>query len=105
MKKILVITFISFIFIRLENNTNIFAITSVNRCDKQTRFISDNIQVSIEESKEELYKKLFITLLYLHVQKAIDDYYDEYMTYLPREDPFSYKILNIEKSRSEIIPI
>ncbi len=51
-----------------------------------------------EQSKEELYKNLFVSLIFPYVQKAIRDYYDEYMNYLPGEDPFSYKFLSIEKN-------
>jgi hypothetical protein len=42
---------------------------------------------SVQETKEELYRQLFITLLFPHVEKAIRDYYDEYMKYLPGEAP------------------
>jgi hypothetical protein len=52
--------------------------------------------VSSESSNEELYKNLLITLIFPHVQKAIDDYYNEYMNTLPGEDPWSYKILSIK---------
>lgn len=97
MKKILVITYISFILIGL-GNTPILAMRNINRFDSQTQYISNNSQTLIEEQNEELYKNLFITLLYPHVEKAIHDYYDEYMTYLPGEAPYSYKFLSIEKT-------
>jgi hypothetical protein len=48
-----------------------------------------------EHTAEGLYKNLFITLIYPHVEKAIGDYYDEYMNYLPGEAPYSYKFLSI----------
>lgn len=50
------------------------------------------------EENPALYKDLFIALIYLQVETAIDDYYDDYMTYLPSEDPWSYEILSIEKA-------
>jgi hypothetical protein len=98
MKKFLAIAFLSFILVGL-GNTPILAIRSVNRFDEQTQPISNDSQIIIEEPKEELYKNLFITLIYPHVEKAIDDYYDEYMTYLPGEDPWFYKFLSIEKTQ------
>jgi hypothetical protein len=52
-----------------------------------------------EQAAEELYKNLFITLIYPHVEKAIGDYYDEYMNYLPGEAPYFYKFLSIDKNR------
>lgn len=50
------------------------------------------------ELNPELYRELFITLIYPQVEAAIAAYYDNYMTYLPGEDPWSYEILNIEKT-------
>lgn len=52
-----------------------------------------------EQTTDEVYKNLFLTLIYPHVEKAIDDYYDEYMNYLPGEAPYFYKFLSIEKNR------
>lgn len=37
-------------------------------------------------------------MLYPYVEKSIDNYYDEYMTYLPGEAPYSYKFIKIEKT-------
>lgn len=97
MKKILVIGFILFILGGL-GNAPVFAIKSFNRFDEQPQSISNDSQIQIEEPREEVYKNLFITLIYPHVEKAIGDYYDEYMTYLPGEDPWSYKFLSIRKT-------
>ncbi len=53
---------------------------------------------SVQETKEELYRQLFITLLFPHVEKAIRDYYDEYMKYLPGEAPWAYDFTRFEKT-------
>jgi hypothetical protein len=45
----------------------------------------------------EIPENLFLALLMPYVDKAIDNYYSEFMTYLPGEDPWSYQILSIEK--------
>lgn len=45
----------------------------------------------------EVPQNLFLALIMPYVDKAIDNYYSEFMTYLPGEDPWSYQILNIEK--------
>jgi hypothetical protein len=37
-------------------------------------------------------------MLYPYVEKSIDNYYDEYMTFLPSEAPYSYKFIKIEKT-------
>ncbi len=49
------------------------------------------------ETTETQFRNMVVTLIYPHVQKAIGDYYDEYMSYLPGEDPFSYQFISIEK--------
>lgn len=51
-------------------------------------------------SKEELYRDIFITLLYPHINRAIGDYYSQYLKYLPGEDPWSIKILDIEREKA-----
>ncbi len=45
----------------------------------------------------DIYRSLSLTLLSPYVDKAIGDFYDEYMTYLPREDTWFYQILSIER--------
>ncbi|MDP4152972.1 MAG: DUF3888 domain-containing protein [Bacillota bacterium] len=57
-----------------------------------------NSQNDTAATKEELYKNIFITMIYPYVEKAIQDYYSQYLTYLPGEDPWSYKFLKIEKT-------
>lgn len=59
---------------------------------------STSIQFDNTMSNQQMYYDLFITMLYLYVEKAIADYYSEYMTYPPSEDPFDYKFTKIEKT-------
>lgn len=51
-----------------------------------------------KESKGDLYYQLLVTILYPYVQKATDNYYDEYLTYLPGEAPYGYRFIKIEKT-------
>ena len=56
-------------------------------------------ETTSEQADEKIYKNLFVTLIYPHVEKAIGDFYDEYLNYLPGEAPYSYNFLSIEKNR------
>jgi len=51
-----------------------------------------------QESELETYKNLFTTLLYPYVDKAIEEFYSEYLKYPPREDLFFYNFLSIIKN-------
>ena len=51
---------------------------------------------SAENPSEDVYRNLCLKLISPYVDKAIDDFYDEYMTYLPRADTWDYIILSIE---------
>ena len=51
-----------------------------------------------KEPKGDLYYQLLVTILYPYVQKAIDNFYGEYMTYLPGEAPYGYELIKIEKT-------
>ena len=51
-----------------------------------------------KEPKGDLYYQLLVTILYPYVQKAIDDFYGEYMTYLPGEAPYGYEFIQIVKT-------
>ena len=51
-----------------------------------------------KEPKGDLYYQLLVTILYPYVQKAIDNFYNEYMTYLPGEAPYGYEFIEIEKT-------
>jgi len=61
------------------------------------KHISNNSQI-IEKSNEELYKDFFITLLQPYTQKAVDDYYTNYLKSIPLVDPWYVKLLSIERS-------
>ncbi len=91
MKKIILVTFILCIF-----TIGIFLITNKN-------INSFDTQPSINQfdsmmPNDQVYYYLFITMLHPYVQKAIADYYCEYMTLLPCEAPYSYKFTSIEKT-------
>lgn len=51
---------------------------------------------SVASQNDEIYRNISLTLISPYVNKAIDNFYDEYLTYLPRENPWDYKILSIE---------
>ena len=49
-----------------------------------------------ENQREDVYRSLNLKLLSPYVNKAINNYYDEYLTVLPREDTWDYRILSVE---------
>ena len=49
-----------------------------------------------ENPSEDVYRNLCLKLISPYVSKAIDNFYDEYLTYLPREDTWDYRIISIE---------
>lgn len=51
---------------------------------------------SSENPSEDVYRNLCLKLISPYVNKAIDNFYDEYLTYLPREDTWDYRVLSIE---------
>ena len=72
------------------------AIGTLGPVNKDTNIF--NIQQSNNQrTNEQVCYDLFVTMLYPHVEKAIGDFYSEYMTDLPGEDPYSYKFISIEK--------
>lgn len=66
-------------------------ITFVNTAAKQTD----------EESKEILYQDVIITALSPTIDKAIDEYYQNVLSYLPGYDSSFIKILNIERPNGD----
>lgn len=96
MKKLLIVICVLFIFV-VSVSTAVLYSKNANNYKIQTQSIYGYNKLSSEESKDDLYENLFITVIYPHVEKAIYDYYDEYMTYIPGEDPWSYKFISIEK--------
>ena len=97
MKKIFILTLISGILL-LSLNTSMPAKGNINPPDMKAQLAPNNSQIDGEESKEQIYYNLFVTLLYPYVEEAIDNYYSEYMTYLPGEAPYSYRFISIKKT-------
>jgi hypothetical protein len=95
MKKILVSICVLLIFAVLISTV---ALYSRNINDSKTQSLYGLNKLPSKELGESLYQNLFITMIYPYVNKAIDDFYDEYMTYTPGEAPYSYKFLDIKKT-------
>ena len=49
-----------------------------------------------ESPSEDVYRELCLKLISPYVDKAVNNYYDEYLTYLPREDTWDYRVLSLE---------
>lgn len=64
--------------------------------DNLTLFLNDALKTP-KESKEELYKDIFITLLDPYIQKAIEDYYEKPLFH----DPWSVEVLDIERPNGD----
>lgn len=58
-------------------------------------------QFAADDQEQQKYYNLFVSMLYPYVKAAINDYYDEYMTYLPGEDPHFYDFIKIEGTPGE----
>lgn len=69
----------------------------INISDAKVQNVPKNNQIN-NKPNGQIYYDLFVTLLYPYVEEAIDNYYDEYMTYLPGEAPYSYNFINIERT-------
>ena len=64
----------------------------------------DNVEPSLndiykppEQSREELYQDIFISLLLPDIQKAVDNYYKEFLTDGPMVAPYTVYVLNAER--------
>ncbi len=97
MKKILIVASMTFILI-VSVSTSMVSSRNTNLSRAEVQFGSENNQIITKKPKEQLYYDLFITMLYPYVGKSIDNYYGEYMTYLPGEAPYSYKFIKIERT-------
>ena len=97
MKKLLTVAFISFILISSASS-----LTTTNNktllSNAASHIASINNGIFNRVQQEQIYRDLSITMLYPHVEKAIDNYYSDYMTYLPHEDPYSYEFVKIDKT-------
>jgi hypothetical protein len=94
LKKIFIMAFVLLGLISIPFSTGTYA-TSVETDGKPLL----NKYREIENSKEELYKDIFITLLEPYTEKAIADYYSKYLNSPPQEDPWYVKVLNVERPR------
>lgn len=90
------IALISLILIVLRL-TPVYASYDDNTNDKNLQQFFENNETP-KESETETFKNMVITLINPYVDKAIADYYSEYMVRPPREDPFSYEFLSIVKN-------
>ena len=63
--------------------------------------IATKLQPGEAESKEILYQDILITLLMPQINKAIDNYYSEYLTETPSEAPYFVKILNVRRPNGD----
>lgn len=93
MKRIIVITSVLCILALI---ISMFLIPNKNTNLLDTQPIDDQFDSIIP--CEQVYYNLFITMLYPYVEDSIADYYNEYMTHLPGEAPYSYKFIRIEKT-------
>jgi len=50
-----------------------------------------------EQSREELYQDIFISLLLPYIQKEVDKYYSEYLTDTPMAAPYTVYVLSAER--------
>ncbi len=50
-----------------------------------------------EQSKEELYQDIFISLLLPYIQNEVDKYYLKYLTQTPMVAPYTVYVLNAER--------
>lgn len=50
-----------------------------------------------EQSREELYQDIFISLLLSDIQNAVDNYYKEYLTDTPMVAPYTVYVLKAER--------
>lgn len=58
---------------------------------------SETTYKSPEQEQHELYQDVFVTLLDPYIRKAIDDYYDQFLTTSPMYSPGDVEILNVER--------
>jgi hypothetical protein len=50
-----------------------------------------------EQSREELYQDIFISLLLPHIQNKVDQYYSKYLTQTPLVYPYDVHVLSAER--------
>lgn len=50
-----------------------------------------------KNSREELYQDIFCSLLIPYIQRSVDKYYSEFLTDMPKVDPWDIDILSVER--------
>ncbi|MGP4106296.1 DUF3888 domain-containing protein [Virgibacillus sp. L01] len=63
-----------------------------------TSYNIEVLPVPPEESREELYHDLFITLLLPYIDKGVEDYYSELLTDSPIDYPYMVKVVSAERN-------
>lgn len=90
MRKTLTIALLLAVFVL---SISIFVLPDKNIClsGAKAQIPQSNGRDNSGESNEQIYYDLFVTMLYPYVEQAIENYYSEYMSYIPSEAPYSYK--------------
>ncbi len=91
MRKILIIIFIlGLILIPLSEYTNL------KGADNDIKPLLNNLKQN-KETSEVLHQNVIITLLQPYTSKAINSYYEKYLTFIPREDPWFIKVMDVSR--------
>lgn len=96
MKKIHMMS--SILILVLLESTFMLAGNKFDLSQGEAQISSINNQTFKKSDEQQIYKNLFVTMLYPYVNEAIDNYYKEYLSYLPGEAPYSYRIIEIKKT-------
>jgi hypothetical protein len=51
----------------------------------------------VQDSKEDLYKNISLSLLMPYIDKSIDDYYTKFLDQKPSVDPWDINVLSVER--------
>lgn len=70
-------------------------VTSNNQEQVETN--SESIYNPVKQSREELYQDIFVSLLLPDIQKAVEDYYKNFLTEKPIVAPYNVHVLNAER--------
>ncbi|NLK72821.1 MAG: DUF3888 domain-containing protein [Clostridiales bacterium] len=80
----------------------VLIISLVSYNNIKVHITSNNNQNNSIGLDSQVYYNLFITMLYPYVEEAVGNYYDDYMTLLPNEAPYSYNFISIKKMVPEL---
>ena len=92
LKRSFAIIFLS-IVIMIANYSPCFACVTRNNGEPSL----NDIYKPPEQSREELYQDIFISLLLTDIQKAVDNYYKEFLNDGPMVAPYTIYVLNAER--------